>query len=72
MTLVVLCGLYVLGAVLMGRRFHALAGLQLSDEPGPTVERPPVPLVAAAFWPLVVVALVCADTWVAIAHRPQR
>lgn len=72
MTMAVLCGLYILGAVLMGRRFDRLAGLELSDEPGPTVERPPVPLVAAALWPVVVVALVCADAWIAIAQRPQR
>ncbi len=70
LTMLLLAGLYALGAVLMARRFHILAELELSDEPGPARTRPGVPVALLVLWPAVVMVLMCADAWVALTpHR---
>ena len=64
--------LYVLGAVLMGRRFQVLTALELSDEPTAT---PPVRRVTPAalvLWPLAVTAFIVAETWVRVTGRLAR
>ena len=63
--------LYVLGAALMARRFRATIGVELSDEPGASPEAPAFDVCAAVLWPVVVAALVCADAWIAVVHRPR-
>lgn len=63
--------LYALGVALMARRFRVMIGVELSDEPGASPRAPATGFWAAALWPVVVAALVCADAWIAVVHRPR-
>lgn len=69
MTVLALALLYGLGAVLMGRRFHVLTALELSDEAVATPSPRRVPPAVLVLWPLAVAVLVCADVWVRLTDR---
>ena len=68
MTALAFAALYALGAVLMGRRFHVLTAIELSDEPVATPPARHASLTALLLWPLAVAVLVGADLWVAVAR----
>ena len=54
--------LYALGAALMARRFRVMIGVELADEPDASPRAQATGFWAAALWPVVVAALVCAWT----------
>jgi hypothetical protein len=69
MTVLAFVALYGLGAVLMGRRFHVLTALELSDEAVATPPSRRVPSAVLVLWPVAVAVLVCADVWVRLTDR---
>ena len=69
---VLVAALYALGMVLMGRRLHALATLELSDEPMATPPARRVPLTTCVLWPLAVALRAGADLWGRVARFAAR
>jgi hypothetical protein len=72
MTALAFAALYALGAVLMGRRFHVLTALELSDEPVATPPARHASLAVLVLWPLAVAVLVGAEAWVRVTGRVAR